>query len=194
MTPHAVAGSPPAPSRVATTTRFGRVRRPAWPAAPPRARLTPINPLGPALRADQRDRESELGLAADGRDPAARLHGVANRPESVAEHPGGCIEVHDREGDPPEAGGARLDVGMLDDLEDHLPETEEPLLQWPVIGLHLTHPPALDSDLIESGCRPVQLRREDDEVIDLGDAGRVASSRRRTSLRRRCLRQPVDPA
>src|SRR5512133_1792269 len=45
MTPHAFAGSPPATSRVAPTTRFGRVRRPAWPAAAPRTRLTPINPL-----------------------------------------------------------------------------------------------------------------------------------------------------
>ncbi len=49
MTPHAVAGSPPAPSRVGTTTRFGRVRRPAPPAAPPRARLIPINPLAGVL-------------------------------------------------------------------------------------------------------------------------------------------------
>src|SRR5512133_276645 len=45
MTPQAFAGSPPATSRVAPTTRFGRVRRPARPAAPPRTCLTPINPL-----------------------------------------------------------------------------------------------------------------------------------------------------
>jgi hypothetical protein len=31
-------------------------------------------------------------------------------------------------------------------------------------------------------------------VIDLGDTGRVVSAGRRTSLRRRCLRQPVDLA
>ncbi|HEY6653566.1 MAG TPA: hypothetical protein VI028_05530 [Solirubrobacterales bacterium] len=31
-------------------------------------------------------------------------------------------------------------------------------------------------------------------MIDLGDAGRVASAGRRTFLRRRCLRQPVDLA
>ena len=131
---------------------------------------------------------------ADGRDPAARLDRVANRTEAVAEHSGGCIEVLDREGDPPEAGRAILDAGVLHHLEEHLAEAEEPLLQRPVIGLHLTHPPALDPELTESVCRPVQLRREDDEVIDLGDADRVASAGRRTSLRRRCLRQPVDLA
>src|SRR5919109_1291459 len=52
MTPHAVAGSPPTASRVVTTTRFGRVRRPARPATPPRARLTPINPLADDLNDD----------------------------------------------------------------------------------------------------------------------------------------------
>src|SRR5664279_5634850 len=45
MTPHAVAGSPPTASRVVTTTRFIRVRRPARPVSPPRTRLTRIKPL-----------------------------------------------------------------------------------------------------------------------------------------------------
>jgi hypothetical protein len=83
---------------------------------------------------------------------------------------------------------------VLHHLEEHLAETEEPLLQRPVIGLNLTHPPTLDPELTESVCRPVQLRREDDEVIDLSDADRVASPGRRTSVRRRCLRQPVGLA
>src|SRR5512132_2267888 len=63
MTPHALAGSPPATSQVVTTTRFGRLRRPAWPAAPPRTRLTPINPLGLRLgpgAAPQRRLELEV--------------------------------------------------------------------------------------------------------------------------------------
>jgi hypothetical protein len=83
---------------------------------------------------------------------------------------------------------------VLHHLQDHLAEAKEPLPQRPVVRLDLTHPPAVDPDLIESAGRPVQLRREDDEVIDLRDAGRVASAGRRTSLRRRCLRQPVDLA
>ena len=150
--------------------------------------------LGSVLCAHQRHRQPELGLSADGRDPAARLDGVANRTEVVAEQLGGRLEVPDGERDPPEAGRAILNARVLNHLQDHLAEAKEPLPQRPVIGLHLTHPPALDPDLIESPGRPVQLRREDDEVIDLGDAGRVRPARGRWYVRRRCLRQPVDLA
>ena len=118
--------------------------------------------LGSVLCAHQRHRQPELGLSADGRDPAARLDGVANRTEVVAEQLGGRLEVPDGERDPPEAGRAILNPRVLNHLQDHLAEAKEPLPQQPVIGLHLTHPPALDPDLIESPGRPVQLRREDD--------------------------------
>jgi hypothetical protein len=87
-----------------------------------------------------------------------------------------------------------INARLLHHFQDHLAEAKEPLAQPPVVCLDLTHPPALDPDLIESAGGPVQVRRQDDEVIDLGDAGRVGTGPRRTSLRRRSLRQPVDLA
>jgi hypothetical protein len=57
-----------------------------------------------------------------------------------------------------------------DHLQDHLAQAEEPLAQRPVIGLDLPDAPALDSDLFQGGRRPLEVRREDDEVIDVRDA------------------------
>src|SRR5512133_2035252 len=67
MTPHAFASSPPATSRVVTTTRFGRGRRPARPAAPPRTRLTPINPLAA-------DRDVESAVPEHIHEPQPEVH------------------------------------------------------------------------------------------------------------------------
>ena len=65
MTPHAVAGSLPTVSRVATATRFTRVRRPARPVAPPRTRLTHIRPLvGPQPVGQLGDAELDQDLGA----------------------------------------------------------------------------------------------------------------------------------
>src|ERR1700742_4801763 len=68
MTPHAVAGSPHTVSRVVTTTRFARLRRPARPVAPPRTRLTRINPL---VAAADRRRAFFFAAARRGRFAAA---------------------------------------------------------------------------------------------------------------------------
>src|SRR5512133_303483 len=129
MTPHAFAGSPPATSRVAPTTRFGRVRRPAWPAAPPRTRLTPINPLvgsGDRLGAEHRvDQAGEAAVELG----AAQVQELARALLALGDHAGAGegLEVMaagrlaDRNVELP-AGqlGARLAAGDLaHDLQAH---------------------------------------------------------------------------
>src|SRR6266508_5081953 len=118
MTPHAVAGSPPAPSRVATTTRFGRVRRPARPAAPPRTRLTPINPLVVVAEVGDPDRDAAVPLEL------ARLHADADvveargeeyRPVLVRVEPGAHRAAH----------GRRLAVSQLEVLAGPVGATQE---------------------------------------------------------------------
>src|SRR5881396_496056 len=70
MTSHAGAGSPPTALRVVTTTRFARVRHPAWPATPPRTRLTHTRPLGFARERQQGERRA--GEPRPGRQGGAR--------------------------------------------------------------------------------------------------------------------------
>src|SRR5512133_4024671 len=96
MTPQAFAGSPPATSRVAPTTRFGRVRRPARPAAPPRTCLTPINPLeargggawlpAPKTNGPPPDRGRAVVLACVGWVGAGQC---PRRPNAIGGNPGG---------------------------------------------------------------------------------------------------------
>src|SRR6185503_16372844 len=71
MTPHAVAGSPPTASRVATATRFVRARRPARPVTPPRTRLTRIRPLvvvrfAPTDQPDDAEADRDAGDRREG--------------------------------------------------------------------------------------------------------------------------------
>jgi hypothetical protein len=88
------------------------------------------------------------------------------------------MEILDREGDPPEAGRAGVDLPVVDRLQDHLAEAEEALAQRPVIGLDLADAPALDAELLERPGRAIEIRREYDEVIDLRDAVGMVGLRR----------------
>jgi len=101
----------------------------------------PVDPLDDrrsALRrgADQRHRQAEAGLAADGGDPLPALDGVARRAEAVAEPGGRGVEVGDDEHEPQKAAGApgagsaaRFERHPVHDLEDHLAQAEEALVE-----------------------------------------------------------------
>src|SRR3712207_2962797 len=66
-------------------------------------------------RSDERQRGGDALRAPQGGDPAARLDGVARRPEPLAEHRRAGIEVLDDEGQAPEA--LRTLDARLGDLE-----------------------------------------------------------------------------
>jgi hypothetical protein len=79
---------------------------------------------------------------------------------------------------PQKRAGARLDPGVRDDLEDHLAEPEEPLAQEAVIGLDLADAAPADACVLERARGPLQLRGEDDEMVDVGYAVRVSCADR----------------
>src|SRR5262245_31954651 len=127
-------------------------------------------------RGHQRDRQRQPGRAPQGRDPAAGLDGIADGSPPVPERSHGGGEDGGRKGEAPEERRTvtarpfdRL-RRLLDDLEDDPAETEEGLTWGAGRGRLLADPAQVEAGDLECCDGALEVRRDDDQMIETRDA------------------------
>lgn len=107
-------------------------------------------------------------------DPASGLHGRFDQRCAIAEIRGGRVDVRDDVRDAPERGWP-LGRGLrrTDDLDDHLAEPEEDLTDRASAEFAVPLAARFGADTGQRLDRSTQVRRQQDDVVDRGDAVRV---------------------